>query len=102
MYSDDGLAIGWCKDLGRKILYVEVWQILIKGEKPSRLAGSRNDKIVVETLTTKPAPLVEAVARIDVNAVTKLLAAGADANVKKQRGNRCSVDGREERISPHC
>ena len=62
-YSDDGLVIGWFNDLRRKILYVEVWQILIRGEKPSRLAGSRNDKIVVDTLTTKPAPLVEAVAR---------------------------------------
>ena len=82
VYSDDGLVIGWYKDLRRKRLYVEVWQILIQGQKPSRLAGSRNGKIVVDTLTTKPAPLVEAVARMDVNAVTKLLAAGADANVR--------------------
>ena len=70
------------KDLGRRILYVEVWQILIKGERPSRLAGSRNDKIVVGTLAAKPAPLVEAVARINVNAVNNLLAAGTDANSK--------------------
>jgi hypothetical protein len=82
VYSDNGLAIGWYKDLQRKILYVEVWQILVGGGKPSRLPGSRNDKIVVEPVTLGHAPLVEAVARKDVNAVTKLLATGADANLK--------------------
>ena len=37
------------KDLPRKMLHVHVWQILINGKKPTRLPGSQDDKIVVET-----------------------------------------------------
>jgi ankyrin repeat protein len=86
VYRDDGLMVGWYKDLPRKMLWVEVWQILINGKKPTRLPGSQNDKIVVETVATKSVPLAEAVANNDLKAVTALLAQGADANMKSNVG----------------
>ena len=82
VYRDDGLMVGWDKNLPRKQLSVEVWQILIDGKKPKRLPGSQDDKIVVETVETETVPLVKAVASNDLKAVTALLAQGADANVK--------------------
>jgi ankyrin repeat protein len=86
VYRDDGLMVGWYKDLPRKMLRVHVWQILINGKKPTRLPGSQNDKIVVETVALKNVPLVEAVLNNDLKAVTALLAQGADANVKSNVG----------------
>lgn len=44
---DDGLVVGWSKVLERKQLNVEVWQILIKGNKPKKLPGSQNEAIEV-------------------------------------------------------
>ena len=82
VYRDDGLMVGWDKNLPRKQLSVEVWQILIDGKKPKRLPGSQDVKIVVETVETETVPLVKAVASNDLKAVTALLAQGADANVK--------------------
>jgi hypothetical protein len=82
VYRDDGLMVGWRKNLPRKQLSVEVWQILIDGKKPKRLPGSQDVKIVVEVVETETLPLVKAVARNDLKAVTALLAKGADANVK--------------------
>jgi ankyrin repeat protein len=86
VYRDDGLMVGWYKDLPRKMLDVHVWQILINGKKPTRLPGSQNDKIVVETVAMKNVPLVEAVLNNDLKAVTSVLAQGADANVKSNVG----------------
>jgi hypothetical protein len=82
VYRDDGLLVGWNKNLGRNQLDVEVWQIFIDGKKPKRLAGSQNDKIIVETVVTETVPLVKAVARNDLKAVSVLLAQGADPNVR--------------------
>ena len=82
VYRGDGLMVGWGKTAAPKQLTVEVWQILIDGKKPTRLLGSQDDKIVVETVETETVPLVKAVAGNDLNAVTALLAEGADANVK--------------------
>jgi serine/threonine-protein phosphatase 6 regulatory ankyrin repeat subunit B len=81
-YRDDGLMVGWYKDLPRKMLFVEVWQVLVNGKKPTRLPGSQDGKIVVEAVATKSVPLVEAVANNDLEAVRALLAQHADANVK--------------------
>ena len=39
VYRDDGLMVGWYKDLPRKMLRVHVWQILINGKKPT--AGAK-------------------------------------------------------------
>ena len=86
VYRNDGLMVGWYKDLPRKMLDVHVWQILINGKKPTRLPGSQDDKIVVETITVKNVPLVEAVANNDLKAVRALIAQGADANVKSNVG----------------
>jgi hypothetical protein len=47
VYRDDGLVVGWSKTPARKQLNVEVWQILINGKKPTKLAGSQGDKIKV-------------------------------------------------------
>ncbi len=82
VYRGDGLMVGWDKIADSKQLTVEVWQILIDGKKPTRLPGSQDDKIVVETIETETVPLVKAVASNDLKAVTALLAQGADANVK--------------------
>lgn len=82
VYRSDGLIIGWDKTLLRKQLNVEVWQLLIDGKKPTRLPGSQDGKIVVETVETETVPLVKAVACDDLKAAKELLAKGADANVK--------------------
>lgn len=82
VYRDDGLMVGWDKDLARKQLGVEVYQILIDGKKPKRLPGSQDKKIVVETVETETVPLVKAVAGNDLKTVAALLGKGADPNVK--------------------
>jgi hypothetical protein len=82
VYRDDGLMVGWNKNLPRRQLGVEVWQIIVDGKKPKALPGSQNDKIIVETVETETVPLVKAVASNDLMAATALLAKGADANVK--------------------
>jgi len=51
VYRDDGLLVNWGRTLGRKQLNVSVWQLYIAGEKPTKLSGSQNDKIVVLTRT---------------------------------------------------
>ena len=49
VYTDDGLVVYWSKTSGGGgTLSVEVWQIYINGEKPTRLPGSQNDKIIVQ------------------------------------------------------
>jgi hypothetical protein len=81
-YRDDGLVVAWCKNLSGVSLNVDVWQILINSKKPTRLPGSQNDKIIVETVETETIPLVKAVAKNDVSAASALLAQGADPNVR--------------------
>jgi hypothetical protein len=82
VYRDDGLVVGWDKDLATRRLGVLVWQILIDGKKPEGLAGSQNDKIVVETVETETSVLVKAVANNDLKAATALFASGADPNMR--------------------
>jgi len=48
VYRDDGLAVGWKKEISRRQLNVDVWQIYVDGKRASELAGSHDDKIVVE------------------------------------------------------
>ena len=69
IYRDDGLLVGWSKNLGRNQLNVQVWQVLIDGKKPKQLPGANNDKIGVQTVDTETNPLVKAVARDDPKAV---------------------------------
>lgn len=45
VYRNDGLLVGFGKNLPRKNLNVEVWQIYINGKKPKVLAGSQDAKI---------------------------------------------------------
>lgn len=45
VYRNDGLLVGFGKNLSRKQLNVEVWQIYINGKKPTSLAGSQDSKI---------------------------------------------------------
>ena len=47
VYRDDGLAVGIALRPSRRQLNVNVWQILIDGEKPSSLPGSTNDAITL-------------------------------------------------------
>ncbi len=82
VYRDDGLVVGWHKNLARKQLNVEVWQILIDGKKPKGLPGSHDDRIDVATVETETVPLVKAVATDDLKEAAALLAKRADANVK--------------------
>ena len=49
VYNDNGLFVAWVKSSGAGgTLSVQVWQFLINGEKPKKLPGSQNDKIIVE------------------------------------------------------
>ncbi len=52
VYRSDGLAVGWRKELSRKQLSVDVWQIYIAGKKPSQLPESHDEQIVVEEVST--------------------------------------------------
>lgn len=45
VYRNDGLLVAFGKNLSRKQLNVEVWQIYIAGKKPTTLAGSQDSKI---------------------------------------------------------
>jgi hypothetical protein len=47
-YRNDGLAVGWGKNLARHQLNVSVWQIFIDGKKPSQIPGAQNDRISVK------------------------------------------------------
>jgi hypothetical protein len=49
VHRGDGLVVGWGKCLSRSQLNVDVWQIYIRGEKPSRLPGGHDLNLVVET-----------------------------------------------------
>jgi hypothetical protein len=86
VYRNDGLMVGWYRELAGYQLCVEVWQILINGKKPERLPGSQDDKIIVENVVTERVPLVKAVASNDLKTVTDLLARGASASVKSSVG----------------
>jgi len=49
VYRNDGLVVGWWKNPpDSKTLKVDVWQIFIRGKKPSTLAGAQDGSIVVE------------------------------------------------------
>jgi len=50
VYRNDGLVVGWMKVPARRQLNVDVWQLYIGGRKPTKLAGSRDDKITVQQL----------------------------------------------------
>jgi hypothetical protein len=55
VHRNDGLVVGWEKNLSRNQLTVEVQQIYIDGKKPSKLPNSEDNKIVVEqTKAEKP------------------------------------------------
>ena len=47
VYQDDGLLVNFhkSKEAGGT-LHVGVWQVLINGEKPQNLAGSKNNKLI--------------------------------------------------------
>ena len=47
VFTDDGLLIGFGKLPARKQVNVDVWQIMIAGEKPRSLPGSKNDLVSV-------------------------------------------------------
>ena len=47
VFTDDGLLIGFGKLPARKQVNVSVWQIMIAGEKPRSLPGSKNDLVSV-------------------------------------------------------
>lgn len=51
VWRSDGLVVGWYKIPESKMLGVNVWQILINGEKPSKLPGAQDDKIAVDKVT---------------------------------------------------
>ena len=53
VYRADGLMVWWRRELGRKQLNVDVWQIYIADKKPTQLPGSHDDQIVVSH-STKP------------------------------------------------
>jgi hypothetical protein len=50
VHRNDGLAVGWNKNLARKQLGVEVVQIYVDGKKPTKLPDSQDDKLIVEAI----------------------------------------------------
>jgi hypothetical protein len=45
VYRDDGLVVAYGKNLTRKQLNVDVWQVYINGQKPTKMEGSNNEAI---------------------------------------------------------
>jgi ankyrin repeat protein len=84
VYTDDGLMLGWERDLSRKTLNVALWQILVAGAKPSRLAGSNNSSIAMASFRLEPEDptvlLIAAVERNDRAEVERLLKSGVTPN----------------------
>jgi len=49
VYRNDGLVVGWYKNAPESpTLMVDIWQIYIRGAKPSSLPGAQDGAIVVE------------------------------------------------------
>ena len=48
IYRNDGLAVGWGKNLPRRQLNVSVWQIFIDEKKPAQIPGAQDDRISVK------------------------------------------------------
>ena len=49
VYTDDGLVVGFARVPARKQLNIDLWQIFLKGAKPTHLVGARSDQIAVTT-----------------------------------------------------
>jgi hypothetical protein len=49
VYRNDGLMVGWSKTPLRRQLNVDVWQILIHGQKPTSLPGATDGAIRVSS-----------------------------------------------------
>jgi ankyrin repeat protein len=82
VYNDGGLMVGWSKELSRRQLNVEVWQVIIHGKKPTRLPGSKNASVHVAVVAAPKDDLADAVRRRDHPLMTALLAHGASPNSK--------------------
>jgi hypothetical protein len=52
-YRNDGLVVGWMKVPQRKQITVEVWQVLINGNKPTRLEGATDELISLRLRSTE-------------------------------------------------
>jgi len=50
VWTNDGLVIGWSTEVDWKSLTVVVYQILINGEKPSKLMGSDDARFSIAKL----------------------------------------------------
>lgn len=48
VWTNDGLVVGWSKSLPRRQLSVDVWQIYIKGKKPTNFPGGDDAAIEYE------------------------------------------------------
>ncbi len=53
VYNDSGLVVTWKKSIHPQkqegnVITVNVWQVLINGDKPNKLTGSQNSKIMVQ------------------------------------------------------
>jgi hypothetical protein len=47
VFTNDGLLIGFGKVPARKQVNIDVWQVMVAGEKPRSLPGSRNELVSV-------------------------------------------------------
>jgi hypothetical protein len=45
VYSSDGLVVGFGRTPARKQVNIDLWQLLLRGEKPKELTGSKSDAI---------------------------------------------------------
>lgn len=84
VYTGNGLVVMWGKTPVRKQLNVDVWQIMIRGERPKNLPGGRNDAIIVSTTKDESleSRLVDAVRKNDLANVNELLETGVDPNTQ--------------------
>jgi len=45
VYSSDGLVVGFGRTPARNQVNIDLWQLLLRGEKPKQLSGSKSDAI---------------------------------------------------------
>lgn len=50
VWSNDGLVVGWSTGVDSRSLSVMCYQVLLDGQKPTQLAGSRDEDVVVSAL----------------------------------------------------
>jgi hypothetical protein len=54
VWNNDGLVVGWSTGVDSRSLSVMCYQVLIGGQKPTHLAGSQDENVLVSVAAPPP------------------------------------------------